>query len=157
MKSWDVMKAIAGIKGLKFSQRKNFLVIPNVSWGFLRYEADMLVVTKSKYCTEIEVKVSMSDWKADFDKRKHDWIDARIKYQYYAAPMTLAERYIELDLPQGWGVIGVKENGGIQILKEAISRSCRKINDKELMILCRLACFRVWRHENKILDDSGSS
>src|SRR5665213_1483470 len=105
MNSWDVMKLIASGQYSKFAQRKNWLVIPNVSWGFLRYEADLLVVTKSKFCTEIEVKISLSDWKADFIKRKHKIPDNRIKYQYYAAPMELALRYTELEIPEGWGVI----------------------------------------------------
>jgi hypothetical protein len=124
------------------------MVIPNVSWGFLRYEADMLVISKAKYCTEIEVKVSMADWKQDFEKYKHKKPDLRIKYQYYAAPYELALRHTELELPEGWGVIGVEDGrSGVQILKPAVARECRKVNDKELMILARLACFRVWRKE----------
>ena len=145
MKSWDVMKLIAGRNSSKFAQRKNWMVIPNVSWGFLRYEADMLVITKAKFCTEIEVKVSMSDWKQDFAKRKHKIPDNRIKYQYYAAPKTLALRYTELELPPGWGIISVDDSAGIEILKEAEARKSRPVTDKELLILSRLACFRVWR------------
>ena len=158
MKSWDVMKAIAGHNASKFSQRKNYLVIPNVSWGFLYYEADILVVTKAKFCTEIEVKISMADWKADFAKRKHDHRDSRIKFQYYAAPRELALRYQELELPEGWGVIAVKDVDAplinpharaprIEILKEAAVREAKKVTDQELLILARLACFRVWRRE----------
>lgn len=147
MTSWQVMKLIAARPHSRFAQRKNWLVIPNVSWGFLRYEADMLVITKAKYCTEIEVKVSMADWKQDFDKRKHKTPDPRIKYQFYAAPYDLALRYPELDLPAGWGVIGVGDSEGIRILKEADARKSRPVTDKELMILARLACFRVWRKE----------
>jgi len=148
MKSWDVMKLIANRPGSKFAQRKNWLVIPNVSWGFLRYEADMLVVTRAKFCTEIEVKISMADWKADFDKRKHKIPDNRVKYQYYAAPYELALRYTELEIPEGWGVIGVEDGGrSVEILKEALPKKARAVTDKELMILARLACFRVWRRE----------
>jgi hypothetical protein len=91
----------------------------------------------------------MADWKADFTKRKHGFVhrDDRIKYQYYAAPMELANRWEELELPLGWGVVGVDDNKGVKILKEAVSHEARKVSDKELMILCRLACFRVWRRE----------
>ena len=147
MNEWDVMRLIAGRPGTRFSQRRNFLVIPNVSWGFLRYEADLLVVTKTKFCTEIEVKTSMADWRNDFDKRKHGMPDKRIKYQYYAAPMALAKRYTELELPEGWGVISVDDSKNVEVLKEAEARDARKVTDKELMILARLACFRVWRRE----------
>lgn len=147
MTSWDVMRLIAGRPGSKFSQRKNWLVIPNVSWGFLRYEADMLVVTRSKFCTEIEVKISMADWKKDFEKRKHSTPDSRVKFQYYAAPYELAIRYNELEIPEGWGIIGVGDSKGIEVLKEAVAKKARPVTDKELMILARLACFRVWRRE----------
>jgi hypothetical protein len=135
------------------------MVIPNVSWGFLRYEADMLVITKSRFCTEIEVKVSMADWKQDQEKRKFTFSpDPRIKYQYYAAPRELALRHEELELPQGWGVIAVRDPMTpflspyskapvVDVLKEAEARDARKVTDKELMILARLACFRVWRRE----------
>jgi hypothetical protein len=139
-----------------FSQRRNYLAIPNVSYGFLNYEADLLIISKAKYATEIEVKISMADWKRDRDKTKHKWsADPRIKYQYYACPYELALRYEELELPMGWGVIGVCDPNasygsprGIKILKEATARElAKKITDKELLILARLACFRVWRKE----------
>lgn len=146
MTAWDVMRLIAKRNDSPFQQKRNWLTIPNVSFGFLRYEADMLVVSRAKYCTEIEVKVSMQDWKADFAKQKHKNIDKRIKYQYYACPLKLAERHTELELPSGWGVIGVDDSKGISILKPATPyASARKINDKELMTLARLVCFRIWR------------
>src|SRR5665213_2391523 len=105
MTSFQLMKLLAGRPQTPFSQRRNYLVIPNVSWGFLNYEADMLVVSKARYCTEIEVKISLQDWKKDFEKRKHRHRDERIKFQYYACPIKLAQRFEELDLPEGWGVI----------------------------------------------------
>lgn len=140
------MKLIAKRPG-PFNQRRNWLVIPNVSWGFLRYEADLLVVSRAKHCTEIEVKISMSDWKQDFSKHKHKIPDPRVKYQYYAAPYELATRFEELELPPGWGVIGVGDSKGIHVLKHADALKSRSLTDKELMTLARLACFRVWRHE----------
>ena len=150
MKAWDVMKLLTGRQCSPFAARRNYLAIPNVSWGFLSYEADLLVISKSKYATEVEVKISMSDWKADFLKYKHRRPDPRIKYQYYAAPMELAERYVELELPEGWGVVGVEDSGPTQILKPAIARpNPKKITDKELLILARLCCFRVWKKEPK--------
>ena len=146
MTSFQLMKLLSGRPSSPFSQRRNYLVIPNVSWGFLSYEADMLVVTKARYATEVEVKISMSDWKKDFEKRKHKIPDKRIKYQYYACPMKLALRHTELDLPMGWGVIGV-EDRQIKILKQAIAGDARKLSDKEVLILARLVCFRIWKVE----------
>lgn len=150
MTAFQLMKLLAGRPNTPFSQRRNYLVIPNVSYGFLFYEADMLLVSKARYCTEIEVKISLQDWKKDFDKRKHKpgLRDKRIKYQYYACPMKLAKRFEELDLPEGWGVIGV-EGKQIKVLKEATARDAKKVSDKELLILARLVCFRIWKEEPK--------
>src|SRR5580700_7662207 len=101
MTSFQLMKLLVGRSSSKFSQRRNYLAIPNVSYGFLFYEADLLIVSKARYATEVEVKVSMQDWRKDFEKRKHKpgLRDERIKYQYYAAPPRLAERHTELELP----------------------------------------------------------
>ena len=49
-----------------FGIRKNLIVIPNVSYGFLLWgEADLIAVTKSGYAIEGEIKASLSDLKAD--------------------------------------------------------------------------------------------
>lgn len=62
--------------------------------------------------------------------------------------MKLAKRFEELDLPEGWGVIGV-EGKQIKVLKEATARDAKKVSDKELLILARLVCFRIWKEEPK--------
>lgn len=48
-------------------------MIPNLSWGLLDYEADFVAISKSGYMTEVEIKRSFEDFKADFSKKhKHD-------------------------------------------------------------------------------------
>lgn len=67
----DIEIAIAKM----FNYRMN-VIVPNVSWGLgLRCECDLLIVSQRRYATEIEIKVSKSDIKAD--KKKHP--AARIK------------------------------------------------------------------------------
>lgn len=73
-----------------FYIRKN-IVIPNVSWGFLKHEADLLVVTKEKHLIEIEIKRSWSDFLADF-KKKHNHSDKKLFKMYYAVPLSIAEK-----------------------------------------------------------------
>jgi len=62
------------------------------------WESDMLVVSKAGYCTEIEVKTSFSDWKADALKEKWgklnlgrywDWV----KRFTYAVPADLYDKH----------------------------------------------------------------
>ena len=47
---------------------RNNIIVPNVSWGMLDYEADLLIMNKTGYVTEIEIKRSWSDFLADFKK-----------------------------------------------------------------------------------------
>lgn len=82
------------IKHPDFDIRKN-LVVCNVSWGLLNHEADMLVMSKAGYLTEIEIKRSLSDLKADF-KKKHDHSHKLIKKFYYAVPESLLEECKDL-------------------------------------------------------------
>jgi len=55
----------------KFKYQQNYIV-PNITnqMNLLRFECDMLVISKSGFATGFEIKVSKSDLKADL-KKKH--------------------------------------------------------------------------------------
>jgi len=59
---------------------KEYIAVPNVYWGLgINYEIDMFICNKkSKICSEIEIKISKSDLKAD-KKKKHQFRRIRIK------------------------------------------------------------------------------
>ena len=68
-----------------FRPRQN-TIVPNVSWGAgLNHEADILIVTPAGICTEIEIKVSASDLKADA-KKAHKHYSTDIHYFYFCVP-----------------------------------------------------------------------
>ena len=68
---------LAIVNSTLFNKRRD-IIVPNVSWGLLNHEADMVIMTPSGYLTEIEIKRSWEDFKADFKKgHKHD--DERIR------------------------------------------------------------------------------
>ena len=72
-------------------------MIPNLSWGLLQYEADFVVVSKSGYLTEVEIKRSYSDFLADF-KKKHSHDAEQVYYFYYCVPRMYcseSNRYLE--------------------------------------------------------------
>lgn len=72
-----------------FGARKN-LIVPNVSWGFkgLHYEADLVVISKSGYAIEIEIKVSRADLIKD-KKKWHSHDCKKFKKLYFAIPKKL--------------------------------------------------------------------
>jgi len=53
----------------RFFNIRTDIALPNVSWSLLPYEADLLIMNKSGYMTEFEIKRSLADLKHDFDKR----------------------------------------------------------------------------------------
>ena len=51
--------------------KRQDIFIPNLSWGLLQYEADMVIITKSGYKNELEIKRSRELFKDDF-KKSHE-------------------------------------------------------------------------------------
>lgn len=99
----DIEIAIAKM----FNYRMN-VIVPNVSWGLgLRCECDLLIVSQRRYATEIEIKVSKSDIKADKKKHPAAHKSGLIRRFYYAVPDYLQDCEA---LPADCGLIVVDNN-----------------------------------------------
>ena len=83
-----------------FEYLKNIVVFNVVGWGAdvpVEHECDCLVISKSGYLTEIEIKRSWADFLNDF-KKTHLKREDSIKYFYYCIPEKLSEKaYDKLD------------------------------------------------------------
>lgn len=86
----QIETVITGYPDSPFYVRQN-IVVPNVDWGFLNHEADLLALSKAKHLTEIEIKRTWSDFMADF-KKKHTHDDKKLSHFYYAVPISIGER-----------------------------------------------------------------
>jgi hypothetical protein len=134
-----------------FFARRHLAVVPNVSWGLIPWEADLMVLQKNGYLHEVEIKVSMSDWRADAHKSKWDLPEFanKIRRFWYAVPRALANRHQELVLPDFAGVIEVSQEDGrsmVKIIREAKTRtSAQKLGTEDQMTLLRLGCLKAWR------------
>lgn len=74
---------------------RNEIAIPNLSWGMLPYEADLVVINKAGYMREYEIKRSLQDLKADFKKKCYH--DAEQVYEFfYVLPLSIKEKALEL-------------------------------------------------------------
>lgn len=75
---------------------RNNICVPNVSWGAgIGYEADLVIISKSGYATEYEIKRSYSDFIADFKKdkcaHKAQWV-----YKFaYVIPIVIKEKVLD--------------------------------------------------------------
>lgn len=147
---------------VELSKYLNFrvnLVVPNVSWGMFSHECDLIRLTPAGYCSEIEIKVSLSDLKKDKTKR-HNHTDGgrygknKIKYLYFAIPEYL-EKHIG-HIPERAGILVVHEyrhGGGTLRTKEirAPKMQCNyKFSEKERVKLLSLMAMRIWGLKAKL-------
>lgn len=162
-----------------FNKRRN-IVVPNVSWGLLSYEADLVSLSKSGYLTEVEIKRSWEDFQKDFKKdHKHD--DPRVAYFYYCVPKSIACRVLHTlyvvepsennfrkykitgikdGVPANVGLISYDNHDwqgnecdwiGIDFVTMAGRRKwARKLTDQEQLKLAHLGCMRLWDLKKKI-------
>lgn len=126
---------------------------PIIWKNIVNHECDMLIVTKKCYLTEVEIKISLSDLKADF-KKKHQHKDENIKNFYYAFPEEMKDKAIEL-IPEEAGIlIAVKKhsNSGYEYRdiecyrKPKINKEAKPINDIVLSRIYRLGYLRYWNY-----------
>jgi len=132
-----------------FGIRQN-LIVPNVFWGWgLNYEADLVVVTRSRCAYEVELKVSKSDLKADA-RKKHHHDGAMFKGLWFAMPENIYEQDL---VPERAGVLLVKKAGTIKYVhverKPKLNKT--KISEKEYLKLLELAAMRVWTQKKALL------
>ena len=132
-----------------FGIRTN-LIVPNVSWGLGVHECDLLICTKSGYCTEVEIKISAADLKKDKDKH-HSHKSKKIKYLYFAIPSYLA-KYIEY-IPSNAGILIITSKHKVFcIAKPVQNKDCRPITEHEQYEMARLGSLRIWNLKNKCID-----
>jgi len=142
------------IRDTIFSNKKNIITIPNVSYGFFIWgEADILTLTKSKYLIEGEIKTTLSDLKKDAKKKKWNvWLDRwkkDIKRHWYIIPTEILERGIKFMRPDS-GIMTYEKTEfefQIKIIRNATdNKAAEKLSNEKIIKLCRLISFRYWSY-----------
>ncbi len=146
----EIINILCIHKNSPVSLRKNYLAIPNLSWGFFSWgEADLIVISNNYYLTEIEIKISYNDWLADEGKKKYSGVAKskrleEIKYFYYCVPLELLQKGIPDFVEPATGII-VIEKGKPKVHRYAQANPlARKMFIDDLLKLARLACFRLF-------------
>jgi hypothetical protein len=142
---------------LHFGYLEN-IIVPNVSYGMhFQHELDLLVVRPTGYAIEVEIKVDPSDIKADALKRHHHAgrvADQLLKALWFAVPERLENHP---DIPKHAGILSVYKYERDVRLHVKVIRSARnnpkarRLNDKELRNLGRLAAMRIWTLKTKLM------
>ena len=140
-----------------FDQRSS-VVVPNISWGMLPYEADLIGISAHKQVTEVEIKRSLSDLRADYRKgHRHD--APCVTYFYYCVPESLVEqaKKVIFENEQKHRVVPISEKDCPALLFFTEEGEIRQANfgtakrfgyhqadDKNIMDAGRLASLRYW-------------
>lgn len=134
--------------------RRNF-IIPNVSFGlWFSHEIDLLVVSEARYAIEIEIKISLSDLRAE-KKKYHNHESQKIRQFFFAVPEKLQDRALGL-IPERAGLFVIRtqkygDNEAV-IVKQAKINPSRKLNDEEYLKLGKLAAMRIWSLKKRMYE-----
>lgn len=143
---------------------RNNVIVPKVSWGLLNHEADLLILNKSGYLTEIEIKRSWADFLADF-RKQHNHEDSKVSWYYYAVPESIVDKcrakLAEVDPGHKWGLICYSESWDglcVPVIESHPSNIHLHRGDKKLFIeeqfqLARLGAMRTWSLKNIIINN----
>lgn len=114
--------------------------------------ADVLFITRSGYATEIEIKMSLSDWKADLVKEKWGRQRPSIARFFYAVPESLVDKEPP-GIPPEHGLIaismGSKGYPRARVVREAKRLKASKISDHEIRRMFASCYHRFWGAEIK--------
>jgi len=136
---------------MHFHARKN-VIVPNISWGMFPYELDLCVLNNdSLYASEVEIKISKSDLKADAKKQHHhDKNGNYIKYLWFAMPEKL--RGCEELVPENAGILYINKNGfGNVFRKPVVNPMAKKWDYEKAFKLARLGTLRIWDLKRKVI------
>lgn len=144
--------------------KRSSVIVPNISWGMLPYEADLIGISKSGQVTEVEIKRSISDLRADYKKdHRHD--APCVTYFYYCVPECLVEqaKKVILENEQKRRVVPITEDDCPALLCFTENGSIRhagfgkakrfgyhRADDKDVMDAGRLASLRYWDAMEKL-------
>jgi len=142
----------------EFGYRRN-IIVPNISWGLFLHECDLLVISKTGYATEIEIKTSKADLIKDKDKQ-HKHLSQKIGRLYFAIPTKLMphvehipERAGIIEVVEGkmWSFQGFRRHQCI-FHKTANFSHKNKLTDEEILKAAHLGTMRICGLKQKIRD-----
>ncbi len=154
LKSLDIEIAIADYYGIR-----QYTVIPNISWGLGVHECDLLIMSKSGYCTEVEIKVSKADLIKDASK-EHGHKSDKIQALFFAVPIELKDIALQY-IPTQAGLFTIEYRPNNKVKKYIVScvkpttvnKQARKLTEQEILQFYRLGCMRIWGLKKKLVKE----
>ena len=130
--------------------------------NFFRFESDVLALKKSGYMTEYEIKLTLSDFRADFKKKcrglsRHEFLEKGFGANrfYYVVPDELIEK-IHPMIPEWCGIISLWHHNDDNKLVIHIQKSAKLLHkntfdDKARMKILTAMYWKAWYQSWKAL------
>lgn len=141
---YTMIEACAGLYDQSYFKFRNF-------YYRYDYEADLFVISKARYATEIEVKISLADWKADLVKKKHQ-SHKELKHFYYAVPEALADK-APVGIDERYGLIVVNQKDNEERMRAKIVKSAHALGGSKVgkYTICK-AFVSVYYRQFKLIE-----
>lgn len=145
---------IQKVLGRLYGINRSNIIIPNIRMDYGRYEADLILINKNQFLIEMEIKISFSDFKADFMKKNfHN--NSKLRGLYYVFPYELWLKYQnqirEMVIKVGAGIITV-DNDDVDIQRRPKWKDVKPLTKEEVAYYMRLGCLkwiRYWGDDNE--------
>lgn len=146
--------SIQYILGRHYGINRSNIIIPNIRMDYGRYEADLILINKNQFLIEMEIKISFSDFKADFMKKNfHN--NSKLRGLYYVFPHELWLKYQnrirEMVIEVGAGIITV-HNYDVYVQRKPKWKDVKPLTKEEVAHYMRLGCLkwiRKWGETNE--------
>ena len=174
MTSLDIQRALCGYWDVNLWNPRKVLAVRN-STGVAGWDADLLIIHPSGWADEIEIKVSLSDFKREFTKKAHkhrslqeglpdfnlvgwkavdDWTKCKphiVRRFWFAVPSELADKVRPL-VPRYAGLITVEpgRHCGVprKVLKAPQLKMARQLTPEEQRAAIDSVYYRYWSIEH---------
>ena len=136
---------------------KQYVMVNGTHWGIPvkvkpMHECDMLLLNKSGYATEIEIKISKQDLLKDKEKL-HGHNHNLLKYLYFAVPEELKDLALK-EIPERAGLIVITKNNRVSIIRKPLkNKSAIAWNEAERYNLMRLGTMRIKTLKTRLLKE----
>ena len=142
--------------------------LPNYKGNGSGGESDLFIVTGSAYCEEVEIKISMADFRREFrtKKYKHGCLNNQPGYRFthsqtgllelvprrfwFAVPSSIADQVQSELAGTCYGLLEITIGDRvIERIKPKAIQGARKLTHKELVALTKCMSFRIYNSLRK--------
>jgi len=131
-----------------FNERQT-IIIPNF---YIAHECDLLVVRKTGYAVEVEIKRSVADTKKD-NTKKHGHKSNKIAELYFAFPEDICQQCLPF-VPTHAGVFLIRNDRRklpLVIRTPERNKNAEKLTEEEIFKILRYGLYRVWNLKKRIV------